>query len=438
MSNQEFARRRKHLMQSMGEGSIAILPAAPIQYRNRDSEYHYRPDSDFYYLTGFPEPEAVLVLKPGREHGEYILFCRERDPKSEIWVGPRAGQEGAVEQYAADDSFPVDDMDDILPGLLEGVDRVFYTMGNHSDFDKRVIDWVSHLRHQSRAGVHTPGEFIALDHLLHDMRLIKSSFELKAMRQAAVTSARAHCRAMQLCKPGMYEYQLEAELLHSFMQQGSRFPAYSSIVGGGANACVLHYVDNRDKLKNGDLLLIDAGAEYEYYAADISRTFPVNGKFSAAQRELYQIVLDAQLAAIAQVKPGNHWNDPHEAAVRVMTEGLLRVGILKGKLETLIEKEKYKTYYMHRTGHWLGMDVHDVGDYKIDDEWRLLEPGMVMTVEPGLYIPANSKGVDKKWWNIGIRIEDDVLVTKTGHEVLTADVPKDIDGIEALMAPANG
>lgn len=375
-----------------------------------------------------------MVLKPGREHGEYILFCRERDPKSEIWVGPRAGQEGAVEEYGADDSFPIEDMDDILPGLLEGVDRVFYTMGNHSDFDKRVIDWVNHLRKQSRAGVHTPGEFIALDHLLHDMRLIKSSFELKAMRKAATISARAHCRAMQVCKPGIREYQIESELLHSFMQQGARFPAYSSIVGGGANACVLHYVDNRDKLKNGDLLLIDAGAEYDYYAADISRTFPVNGKFSRAQAELYQIVLKAQLAAIEQVKPGNHWNDPHEAAVRVITEGLLRLGILKGRLETLIKKEKYKTIYMHRTGHWLGMDVHDVGDYKIDDEWRLLEPGMVMTVEPGLYIPANSKGVDKKWWDIGIRIEDDVLVTGSGHEVLTAEVPKDIESIESLMA----
>lgn len=438
MSNQEFSRRRKHLMQSMGEGAIAILPAAPARFRNRDSEYPYRPDSDFYYLTGFPEPEAVMILKPGREHGEYILFCRERDPKSEIWVGPRAGQEGAVSQYGADDSFPIDDMDDILPGLLEGVDRVFYTMGNHSAFDKRLIDWVNHLRKQSRAGVHTPGEFIALDHLLHDMRLIKSSHELKAMRKAAAISAAAHCRAMQTCKPGMWEYQIEAELLHSFMQQGARFPAYSSIVGGGANACTLHYVDNRDKLKNGDLLLIDAGAEYDYYAADISRTFPVNGRFSPAQRDLYQVVLDAQLAAIEQVKPGNHWNDPHEAAVRVITEGLVSLGILKGKVGNLIEKEKYKSLYMHRTGHWLGMDVHDVGDYKIDDEWRQLEAGMVMTVEPGLYIPAGSKGVAEKWWDIGIRIEDDVLVTKQGHEILTAGVPKDIDAIESLMAAANG
>ena len=242
----------------------------------------------------------------------------------------------------------------------------------------------------------------------HDFRLINSSFELKAMRKAASISAKAHCRAMRICKPGMHEYQIEAELIHSFMHDGARFPAYSSIVGGGANACVLHYVDNKDKLKNGDLLLIDAGAEYDYYAADISRTFPINGKFSRAQRELYQVVLDAQLAAIEQVKPGNHWNDPHETAVRVITEGLIRLGILTGKLETLIEKEKYKTFYMHRTGHWLGMDVHDVGDYKIDDEWRQLEAGMVLTVEPGLYIPANSQDVDEKWWDIGIRIEDEI------------------------------
>lgn len=434
MNSQEFARRRERLKEHIGDNSVAILPAAPMRFRNRDVEYHFRQDSDFYYLSGFPEPEAVIVIKPGREHGEYILFCRERDKDSEIWTGARAGQEGAVEQYGADDSFPIDDIDDILPGLLEGVDRVFYTMGIQPDFDQHVINWVNHLRKQSRTGAHTPGEFVALDHQLHDMRLFKSSQEVKAMRSAAEISARAHRRAMQVCKPGMKEYQIEAELLHAFMQEGARFPAYASIVGGGANGCILHYTDNSENLKNGDLLLIDAGAEYDYYAADITRTFPVNGKFSRAQKALYEIVLASQYAAIEQVKPGNHWNDPHEAAVRVMTEGLVEVGILQGKVKTLIEKEAYKPYYMHRTGHWLGMDVHDVGDYKIEDEWRLLEPGMTMTVEPGLYIPANSKGVDKKWWDIGIRIEDDVLVTKDGHDVLSRDVPKDVEAIESLMA----
>ena len=434
MNNQEYKRRRKHLMQIMGENAVAILPAALVRMRNRDAEFQYRQDSDFHYITGFDEPEAVVVLVPGREHGEYILFCRENDKKMETWNGLRAGQDGAIEKYAADDSFPIDDIDDILPGLLENKEKVYYTMGVHPDFDQRVIKWVNRLREQSRMGVHTPGEFVSLDHQLHDMRLYKSAAEIKVMRKAAEISAAGHIRAIQFCKPGKYEYQLEAELLHHFMQHGARSPAYSSIVGGGKNGCILHYVENSESLKDGDLVLIDAGAELECYAADISRTFPVNGKYSKEQRILYEIDLTAQLAAIEQVKPGNHWNDPHEAAIKVITQGLIDVGILKGKLETQIEKGTYKDFYMHRTGHWLGMDVHDVGDYKVDDEWRVLEPGMVLTVEPGLYISADHESVAKKWHNIGIRIEDDVLVTKDGHDVLSKDVPKDPDEIEALMA----
>ena len=434
MNNTEYKRRRKHLMQIMGEDAVAILPAALVRMRNRDAEFQYRQDSDFHYITGFDEPEAVVVLVPGREHGEYILFCRENDKKMETWNGLRAGQDGAIEKYAADDSFPIDDIDDILPGLLENKEKVYYTMGVHPDFDQRVIKWVNRLREQSRMGVHTPGEFVSLDHQLHDMRLYKSAAEIKVMRKAAEISAAGHIRAIQFCKPGKYEYQLEAELLHHFMQHGARSPAYSSIVGGGKNGCILHYVENSESLKDGDLVLIDAGAELECYAADISRTFPVNGKYSKEQRILYEIVLTAQLAAIEQVKPGNHWNDPHEAAIKVITQGLIDVGILKGKLETQIEKGTYKNFYMHRTGHWLGMDVHDVGDYKVDDEWRVLEPGMVLTVEPGLYISADHESVAKKWHNIGIRIEDDVLVTKDGHDVLSKDVPKDPDEIEALMA----
>jgi Xaa-Pro aminopeptidase len=418
----------------MGDDAVAILPAALVRMRNRDAEFQFRQDSDFHYITGFDEPEAVAVLVPGREHGEYILFCRENDPEMETWNGPRAGQEGAVEQYSADDSFPIDDIDDILPGLLENKERVFYTMGTLPDFDQRLIGWVNRLRKQSRAGIHTPGEFVALDHFVHDMRLYKSSAEIKAMRQAAKISSKAHVRAMQACKPGMMEYQLEADLLHTFMQGGARSPAYSSIVGSGSNGCILHYIENTAKMKDGDLVLIDAGAEYDCYAADISRTFPVNGKYSRCQRDLYEIVLQAQYAAIEQVKPGNHWNDPHEAAVKVITQGLKDLGILKGSMKTLLKNESYKPYYMHRTGHWLGMDVHDVGDYKVDTEWRVLEPGMVLTVEPGLYIAGGHKGVAKKWWDIGIRIEDDVLVTKDGYEVLTADVPKEPDEIETLMA----
>lgn len=436
MNKQEFVRRRKQLMHMMGEGAVAILPAAPTRIRNRDAEYHYRPDSDFYYMTGFPEPESVAVLIPGRKQAQYILFCRERNPDMEIWTGTMAGQEGAVNGYGAEDSFPIDDIDDILPGLLENKQRVYYTMGTHPDFDQRLIGWVNSLRKQSRAGIHTPGEFVSLDHLLHDMRLIKSSGEIKAMQRAAKISAAAHCEAMRTCRTGMMEYEIEATLLHSFMRQGARFPAYSSIVGGGANGCILHYIDNAAPLRDGELLLIDAGAEYDYYAADISRTFPVNGKYSKAQRAVYEVVLEAQYAAIEQVRPGKHWNEPHEAAVEVITDGLLKLGILKGTLKRAIKEEKYKPYYMHRTGHWLGMDVHDVGDYKVEDEWRVFEPGMTLTVEPGLYLSPKVKGLAKKWWNTGIRIEDDVLVTRDGCEVLTRDVPKDIDEVEALMAGA--
>jgi len=436
MDKHEFARRRKQLMHLMDDSSVAILPAAPLRMRNRDTEYAYRQDSDFYYLTGFPEPQAVAVLIPGRKHAEYVLFCRERDKTAEIWTGSRAGQEGAVADYGAQDSFPIDDIDDILPGMLENKQRVFYTMGTHPDFDQRLIGWVNRLRKQARAGIHTPGEFVSLDHLLHDMRLIKSAQEIAMMRKAATISAAAHKRAMQACKPGMKEYQIEAELLHTFMQNGARSSAYASIVGGGANGCILHYTDNAAVLNDGDLLLIDAGAEYEYYAADISRTFPVNGSYNKEQRALYEIALAAQAAAIEQIRPGKHWNQAHEAAVEVISEGLIHLGLLKGTTRKVIKNESYKKFYMHRTGHWLGMDVHDVGDYKVSGEWRVLEPGMTLTVEPGIYIPAGQKGVAKKWGNIGIRIEDDVLVTKNGCEVLTKDAPKAPDDIEAIMTGA--
>jgi len=433
MNLNDAARRRKRLMQMMGADSIAILPNAPQRIRNRDVHYRYRPDSDFYYLTGFPEPDAVMVLVPGREHGEYILFCRERNAERETWDGRRAGQEGACEIYGANDSFPIGDIDDILPGLLESCERVFYTMGCNPEFDQHVMVWINRLREQARSGVHTPAEFVALDHLLHEMRLFKSKAEISAMRRAAKISSEAHIRAMRACRPGLTEYHIEAELLYEFMRRGSRYPAYPPIVGGGANGCILHYIENTDRLNDGDLLLIDAGAEYDGYAADITRTFPVNGQFSKAQKAVYEVVLAAQLAAIKQVRPGNHWNDPHEAAVRALTKGLLELGLLRGRLQTLIKNEAYRRFYMHRTGHWLGMDVHDVGDYKLDNEWRLLEPGMVMTIEPGIYIPAGSKGVPKKWWNIGVRIEDDVLVTRDGHEVLSAGAPKGVEEIEALV-----
>ncbi len=436
MTRSEFAKRRKRLMSEMGPDSIAVIAAAPERQRNRDVNHPYRPDSDFFYLTGFAEPEAVAVLVPGRKQGQYILFCRERNAEMETWHGRRAGLEGARQEYGADDAFPITDIDEILPGLMENKSRVFYAMGADEALDHKMIGWLNEVRKKVRTGVRAPAQFAALDHLVHEMRLFKSRAEIALMRKAAKISARAHCRAMRACKPGLKEFQIEAELLHEFMTNGCRSAAYPSIVGGGENGCILHYTENDATLRDGDLLLIDAGAEYQNYAADITRTFPVNGKFSPAQAQLYQLVLDAQRAAIAKVKPGNHWNQPHDAAVRVLTRGLVKLGLLKGEPAKLIKEGAYRRFYMHRTGHWLGMDVHDVGDYKIDGKWRLFEPGMVLTIEPGLYIPAGTKGVARKWWNIGIRIEDDVVVSRDGHEVLTADAPKEIDAIEALMAGA--
>ncbi len=432
MDQAEFKKRRTELMRIMGPRSVAVVPAAPERLRNRDAYYPYRQDSDFYYLSGFAEPEAVIVLVPGRPHGEYILFCRERDPAREIWDGPRAGQEGACRDYGADDSFPIDDIDDILPGLIEGADKLFYTMGVDFEFDHRVIGWVNHLRSQTRLGARAPNEIVSLAHHLHEMRLFKSAAEIAVMRRAAELSAQAHRRAMEICRPGMYEYEIEAEF-QALYRRYNGWPAYSPIVGGGANGCILHYINNNAPLRDGDLLLIDAGMELDYYAADITRTFPVNGRFTGEQRAIYEIVLAAQEAAIAATVPGNHWNMAHEAATRVLAQGLVDLGILAGSVDTVLETESYKRFFMHRTGHWLGMDVHDVGDYKIDGEWRLLEPGMVTTVEPGLYIAAGSEGVDERWWNIGVRIEDDVLVTKNGNEVLSRDAPKSIADIEAIM-----
>ena len=435
MKKTEFTRRRRQLMRIMGRDSIAILPGAPVRRRNGDVDYHYRQDSDFQYLTGFDEPEAVAVLVPGRSQGEYVLFVRDRDPARETWDGARAGPEGAVAGYGADDSFPIDDIDDILPGLLERCARVYYTMGVHPDFDQRVIGWVNGLRAQAKHGLHTPQEFVALDHHLHEMRLFKTRAELDVMRRSARIAAGAHRRAMKTAAPGRTEYEVMAEILHEFHRQQADI-SYHPIVGSGPNACVLHYHANSRQMKDGDLLLIDAGCEFDYYASDITRTFPVSGRFSGPQRELYEVVLAAQRAAIERVRPGNHWNDPHDAAVKVITQGLVRLGLLKGRVPTLIREEAYKKFFMHRTGHWLGMDVHDVGEYKVGDDWRLLEPGMVMTVEPGIYIAPGTKGVAKQWQGIGIRIEDDVAVTKDAPEVLTSDVPTDPDAIEGLMQAA--
>jgi Xaa-Pro aminopeptidase len=430
----EFARRREELMSLMAANSIAVIPAAPEQVRSRDTHFPYRQDSDFLYLSGFEEPEAVMVLIPGREQGQFIMFCRERDRAREIWDGYRAGPEGACEKFAADDAFPINDIDDILPGLIEGRDRVYYAVGKDQQFDAHLMEWVNNIRKRARAGASPPAEFVDLDHLLHELRLFKSATEIKLMHKSAQVAAMAHARAMKVCKPGMFEYQLQAEIEHEFAMAGASYPAYGTIVGGGANGCILHYVDNRAPLKDGDLVLIDAGCELDYYASDITRTFPVNGKFSPEQKAIYEIVLAAQLAAIEATVAGNHWNEPHDVTVKIIVEGLVDLGLLQGSVDDLITKEAYKDFYMHRAGHWLGMDVHDVGDYKVDQQWRLLEPGMVMTVEPGIYIAPDNHNVARKWRGIGIRIEDNVAITKKGAQVLTADAPKTIADIEALMA----
>jgi len=432
MSTAEYQRRRRQLMKLMAPGSIAVLPAARELIRNRDTEHLFRQSSDFYYLTGFDEPNAVLVLAPGREHGEVILFCQEREPGMEQWTGERMGPDRASQMLGVDDAFPIGDLGDILPGLLEGRERVYANFGEQPEFDRDLLGWVKRIRARQVHGSQPPGEFLVLSHLLHDLRLYKSSHELKLMRRAAEITTGAHIRAMRSARPGGTEAGLEAEIVHEFMRNGARFPAYPCIVGAGKNACVMHYVKNDAPLRDGDLVLIDAGCEYHYYACDVTRTFPINGKYSPVQRALYEIVLEAQLAAIATIKPGATFNAPHETAVRTMVEGLVDLKIMKGDVDELIESEAYKKFCVHKSSHWLGLDVHDVGDYRVENAWRTLEPGMVLTIEPGLYMPSDDS-VPVKYRGIGIRIEDDVLVARGGHEVLTAAAPKTVKDVEATM-----
>ncbi len=430
----EMKLRRKELMAQMENNSIALLASAPPRTRNNDAEYQYRQSSDFYYLSGFTEQDALLALIPGRKQGEVVLFCQEKNKDKELWTGRLMGPEVACKELGIDDAFPISDIDDILPGLIEGRDRVYYSMGKDHQFDNRVMDWVNVIRTKANLGAHPPGEFLMLDHLLHELRLIKSPGEIKLMEQAAKISAVGHKRAMAACKPGIMEYELEAELLYAFARGGARSPAYVSIVGAGENACILHYDSNNAEVKEGDLILIDAGAEFDHYASDITRTFPASGKFSPEQKAIYEIVLKAHSAAIAAVKPGAPWDAPHIASVKVITQGLIKLGLLKGTPAQLIKREAYKEFYMHKVGHWLGLDVHDVGDYKIDDHWRLLEPSMVTTIEPGIYISPDNTRVPKKWRGIGVRIEDDVLVTKSGNRILSKGIPTTVDEIESFMA----
>lgn len=413
---------------------IAIIPTAPERIRNRDAHYPYRFDSYFYYLSGFSEPEAVLVIvaKTDKAPEKHILFCRAKDKEREIWDGYRYGPEAAKEAFNFDEAYPITQLDEILPTLLADQPVIYTALGHDSTWDQRVIRWMNQVRDQVRTGVTAPEKITDCRVILDEMRLIKSSEELQVMQQAANISVQAHQRAMQITKPDKYEYEIEAELLYTFNRLGARFPAYTSIVAGGTNACVLHYVENTAKLKSGDLLLIDAGCELHGYASDITRTFPINGKFSAAQKDVYQLVLNAQAAAIAQVKPGNLWNEPHQAALQILAQGFIDLGLCHGSLDAVLESEDYKRFYMHRTGHWLGMDVHDAGQYKQHGIWRTLQPGMVLTVEPGCYIRADDN-VAEHFWNIGIRIEDDVVVTVSDHNILTAAAPKTIADIEELM-----
>ncbi len=432
----EYARRRQALMALMQPNSLAILPAAPVYLRNRDVEHDYRQDSDFQYLSGFAEPEALLVLIPGRAQGEYVLFCRPRNPERELWDGRRVGQEGAQRDFGADEALPIGELDSLLPDLLDGRQRIYYAIGSHPgfDFDEQVLGWLSSVRAKARQGAQAPKELVAIEPLLHELRLRKSPAEVAVMQYAADISAKAHVRAMQASRAGLFEYHLEAELDYAFRQGGARRPAYGSIVGAGRNACILHYRENDAKLSDGELVLIDAGCEIDNYASDITRTFPVNGRFTAEQKAIYEIVLAANLEAFRYIAPGRYWNEAHEATVQVITAGLVALGLLQGEVEDLVANEAYKPFYMHRAGHWLGMDVHDVGDYKVAGEWRVLEPGMCMTVEPGIYIAPDEQRVPERWRGIGVRIEDDVVVTECGCHILTDGVPKAVAEIEALMA----
>jgi Xaa-Pro aminopeptidase len=429
-----YRKRRDHLLAQVGRAAVA-LPTAPERVRTRDSHYPYRFDSYFYYLTGFSEPESVLVLLGG-DKPKSILFARPKDPDREIWDGYRHGPDAARETFGFDEAYAISALDEMLPGLLADRPAVHTPVGADPAWDARVVGWINRVREQARSGVSAPTDIGDVRAILDEMRLTKDGTEVQVMRNAAQIAAAAHLRAMRAARPGLHEYEIEAELLHEFRRRGAQAPAYTPIVASGANACVLHYVENNAALKDGDMLLIDAGCELDGYASDLTRTFPVNGRYSGEQRAVYDLVLAAQAAAIAQVQPGNLWDVPHEAAVRVLAQGFIDLGLCAGSLDAVIESGDYKRFYMHRTGHWLGMDVHDAGDYKRDGRWRPLAPGMVLTVEPGCYIrPAEN--VPERFWNIGVRIEDDVVVTESGCEVLTIAAPKLASEIERLMAEAH-
>jgi Xaa-Pro aminopeptidase len=425
-----FSERRLQLSNKVLDDSAIIVASALVKSRISDTDYAYRQDSNFYYLSGYEEPDSLILIRPNHDKEKFIIFCRDRDPLREQWDGFRTGQDGAIQEYQADNAYSINLIDQMMPELLAGVKNIYFSMSAPCGVDLKISQWVEDIRKNTRAGAEPPHNLLSLDSILHEMRLIKEDHEMDLMKQAADITTEAHIRAMQAVTPGMYEYQLEAEYLYAFNKNGARSPAYNSIVGGGNNSCILHYVENNAELKDGDLVLVDAGCEYKYYASDVTRTFPVNGKFSPEQKEIYSIVLEAHKQSMEQAKPGNKWNLMHEKSVEVIVEGLLDLGLLKGTKDQVIENGDYSKFYMHRIGHWLGMDVHDVGGYKQDGDWRDLEKGMVMTIEPGIYILDSLEDVDDKWKGIGVRIEDDIVVTESGFEVLTPNVPRTIEEVE--------
>lgn len=432
ITQHEYQARRDRLAALLPDDAIAIVAAASEQTRNGDAHYRFRQDSNFYYLTGFEEPDALLLITAG-QNSESILFNRPKNAHEEQWTGKRLGQEGAVTALGMACAFPIDRIDEELQQLLTGKTSVFYSLGSHPQLERKIMSALLKLKGQIRRGIKAPSTLCDLEPIIGEMRLIKSDAEIDLMQRAADISVAAHKRAMQACKTLKYEYELEGELMYEFSRQGCKSPAYTPIVGAGENACILHYTDNNQPLRSGDLVLIDAGGEYGNYAADITRTFPVNGRFTAEQRQIYDLVLKAQKAGIAMIKPGLQWHLIQQTMIRVLTEGLCELEILQGSVDQLIADMAYRPFYMHNSGHWLGLDVHDSGVYKINNEWRPLEAGMVLTVEPGLYISPETPGVDKRWWGIGVRIEDDILVTANGHKILTVALPVDANEIEALM-----
>jgi Xaa-Pro aminopeptidase len=419
-------------MRRMDQKSVAIIPSAREATRSNDTQYRFRQDSDFYYLTGFEEPDSIAVIAPGREH-KYTLFVRPRDPEQEIWVGRRAGVEGAKSEFGAHESFPIAEFDEKLQDILDGAEKLYYRLGVHSDLDSKIIQRIAQMRALNRKPIHPPRTIIDPATIVHEMRVLKSPEEIELMQKAADIAAEAHVEAMKTVRPGMKEYEVEAQIEQVFRRRGAAGPSYTSIIGAGENATVLHYINNDGELRDGDLLLVDAGAEYKGYASDITRTFPINGRYSDAQREIYDLVLETQVSCVEMVRPGVTHDKLKAHSVEMLTEGMVRLGLLKGKPADLIKEEKYKQFYMHGLGHLLGIDVHDVGIYYYDKQSRALEPGVVMTVEPGLYISPNTKDIPEQYLGIGVRIEDDVLCTANGPRVLTNKVPKQAEEIEALM-----